>query len=479
METYKKVLMIIGIIILFIILIILKNSLVKKDNINKVDDNNSSNISNNNYYGSLDKGNYIWAGAMNLAWNELSEKIIKEKIKLSGNKEVQEIVNKFNSSPFSKKDLDEKSYYIKAGYGQKTVEEINTESKKKFPQKSFSDLKIVLGPSDIISYAYFLKEVKYKEKFVENKNFIFNNKKVFSFYAKTPQQKQTIKILKYTDDDNFIVKIELKDDSDELILAKGYDMSNPEKVLKEINENDKKLLPSLSDDDEFEVPKLHLDYSRTYKKLLRKRFLNKDFTGYIISKMFENIKFDMDEEGARVENEAAIVMEMTAALPPREPIKIKRIILDKPYWLIMKRTESKRPYFILGVNNENIMIDKDTEKEIKKDEKQNTENEKKDIYTVEEILKSNLKEGQLVKVKAKPGSCIQLKVSADYEGPGGGCELIDLKNNQKVLTGIGLSFLDKTKKEILVQGNIAYCGGKKIKKHICGLENVKILNLKK
>ena len=38
------------------------------------------------------------------------------------------------------KDLDEKSYYVKSGYGQETVDAINKESKLKFPAKSFSDL---------------------------------------------------------------------------------------------------------------------------------------------------------------------------------------------------------------------------------------------------------------------------------------------------------------------------------------------------
>jgi hypothetical protein len=68
--------------------------------------------------------------------------------------------------------------------------------------------------------------------------------------------------------------------------------------------------------------------------------------------MFENIKFDMDEKGARVENEAVIVMTKSVMMEPEKP---KNFILNEPYWVVMKRTDSENPYFILGVNNTELM----------------------------------------------------------------------------------------------------------------------------
>ncbi len=110
---------------------------------------------------------------MNLAWNELNENILHEKLQLNtSDKTALEMVEKLNNAPFSKNDLDEKSYYIKSGYGQKTIDEINRESKKKLPSKSFSDLNIKLTSKDIISYAYFLKEIEYKSMFKEKNCFI-------------------------------------------------------------------------------------------------------------------------------------------------------------------------------------------------------------------------------------------------------------------------------------------------------------------
>jgi 16S rRNA U516 pseudouridylate synthase RsuA-like enzyme len=80
---------------------------------------------------------------------------------------------------------------------------------------------------------------------------------------------------------------------------------------------------------------------------------NVGFEDYFISQMFENIKFDMDEKGARVENEAVIVMEKAAFEIAEE--KVKKFILNKPYWIVMKRIDSQNPYFVLGVNNTELM----------------------------------------------------------------------------------------------------------------------------
>lgn len=354
----KKKRIIIGAIILA--LAIVAESALRYSRYNQQNPGNKEilNISQNtsrNYVGSYYEENYIWAGAMNLAWNDLNENILHEKVELKTEDEIAlDFVKKFNNPPFSKKDLDETSYYIKSGYGQETVNEINRESRKKFPSKSFADLDINLRPKDIISYAYFLKEVKYKTKFSKD-DISFQEQKVEGFKTKNSEQKESIKILNYENDNNFIIKLELKDEKDELFLAKGYDMSDPQNIVNKINKYNKKTLPSLDPIDYFEAPVLHLDHTKNYNELSNKFLNNKGFEEYFIKEMYENIKFDMDEEGARVENEA-VIMGFTNSINMQEIKKRpKYFILNKPYWIIMKRADSNNPYFILGVNNTEVM----------------------------------------------------------------------------------------------------------------------------
>ncbi len=302
------------------------------------------------YLGGEYKGNYVWGGAMNLAWNELNDNILHDKLRLATNdKVILGMVECFNHSIFTKNDLDEESYYIKSGYGQETVKTINKESRKKFPDKRFEDLALTLSPKDIISYAYFLKKVEYLNTF-DKKPITFEGKKVEGFHAESETQKKTLRIWNYESQDKFILSIELKGGKDQLFLAKGFDMSQPNEALKGLSEAKTSTL--METKDIFEAPVIHLSHHRKYNELLRIHLQNPGFEEYFISEMFENINFDMDEKGARVENEG--VIGMTKGVMP-DPDNIKKLVLDKPYWVIMKRTSSANPYFILGIKNTEVM----------------------------------------------------------------------------------------------------------------------------
>jgi hypothetical protein len=305
-----------------------------------------------NYIGGSYQDNYIWGGAMNLAWNDLKDNVLGEKAVLkSTDKEVIEMVRKLNESPFSKSDLDSESYYVKSGYGQDTVKKINKESREKFPSKSFSDLSLVLRPIDFIVYAYFLKEVEYLIPFSED-DVSFLKDRVKGFYASGKEEKDNIRILKYWNDDKFIISLRLKEKNDEIILAKGFDMESPRDALAEVSKHKK--TTKLEPIDEFRMPSLNLSYDREYKALIGQSFANAKFSDYSISKMVEKINFKMDYKGARIENEATIGA-AGASMPDKDEPKPKLFYLNKPFWVIMKRTDSNNPFFLLGVNNINVM----------------------------------------------------------------------------------------------------------------------------
>ena len=303
------------------------------------------------YLGSDCKGNYVLGGAMNLAWHELNDDILHEKLKLNTDDEqALEMVDKLNRFPFTKKDLDEESYYIKSGYGQKTVDIINKESRQKFPGKSFKDLEDKLRPTDIISYAYFLKEVKYWTQF-EEKQVMFENERVRGFYAHGNDQQRNVRVLKYWNEDKFIISLKLQNNGDELLLAKGFDMDKPQDIVSEIYTYNSTIVPSINTNDQFEMPKLHLKHNLNYMELINKFLANDGFKDYSIAKMYESINFDMDHRGARVENEAVIGGRGAG----RKPQISRRFIMDKPFWVVMKRKDSQRPYFLLGVKNSELM----------------------------------------------------------------------------------------------------------------------------
>ncbi|MFA6447225.1 MAG: hypothetical protein WCW31_03135 [Patescibacteria group bacterium] len=308
------------------------------------------------FTGSMVKGNYVYGAAMNLAWNDMVSNIIHGPVKLdTKDSAALRTTAAFNKAIFTKKDLDSASYYVKSGFGQKIVDQVNRESRAKFPQKSFSDLKINLRNTDFLAYAYFLKQVEYPKEFAVDKldfNVRSKKQKVKSFYAQTNVQKGNVQILKYWNDEKFIISLRLKDANDRMLVAKGFDMTDPQTVVKEVNAINPADITSMEREDVFEMPMLHLDAHREYTEMIGEKFANLGFEKYIIGLMFENIKFDIDQKGARVENEAVIAGLATAMQPMFPP---KDMVLNKPFWIVMERKDSKHPYFILGVNNAELM----------------------------------------------------------------------------------------------------------------------------
>lgn len=58
---------------------------------------------------------------------------------------------------------------------------INSEVKKKFPERSFPDIEANLGEQDIIAYAYLAKNFQYPMQFKVDENFRFKNFTVKGF----------------------------------------------------------------------------------------------------------------------------------------------------------------------------------------------------------------------------------------------------------------------------------------------------------
>ncbi len=106
-----------------------------------------------------------------------------------------------------------------------------------------------------------------------------------------------------------------------------------------------------------------------------------------------------------------------------------------------------------------------------KDEKTNISD---NALSVSELINSKVPENNYVEIKAKVGECVKLKVSTDYEGVPAGCRIYD-KNNKNLIISTDTFFTQKDS-EIVVGGNVVYCGGKKRDKYICALKNTKIIN---
>ena len=175
-----------------------------------------------------------------------------------------------------------------------------------------------------------------------------------------------VTMLYYKNDENFIIKLSPEDKNHEIILFKTEAKYNS---LIEMNQS----LMSLTDismdekqnwrfnflnDDILVIPKLNFNIETNFKKIEGK-LLNGFDNQYKIETAYQRIGFVLDENGAEIESEVEVVVEAIEEIIDREIPKPKKLIFDKPFYVLLRKKETTNPYFVLwNVNAELLVEDK-------------------------------------------------------------------------------------------------------------------------
>ncbi|QEE50097.1 hypothetical protein FUA48_11055 [Flavobacterium alkalisoli] len=72
--------------------------------------------------------------------------------------------------------------------------------------------------------------------------------------------------------------------------------------------------------------------------------------------MYQRISFQLDENGAIIESEAEVAV--TEEMEPGEKIVPKKMLINKPFLLLLKRRDSKNPYLAVWVQNTELLVKK-------------------------------------------------------------------------------------------------------------------------
>lgn len=221
--------------------------------------------------------------------------------------------------------------------------------KAKFPHKKLANLQLKLGKNDMLAYAYLAKAVQYKTPFAQTV-MNFSGKKVKAMSATTPAMRANLALLDYHDNNDFVLRLRLKEPTEELYLIKGHDQAPIKEIVSLIKIHGQEI--ALQNSDHFKAPFLSFLAKNTHPDLLGIRFLNQGFENNVIGVMTENIQLQMDEIGASVENDAVISMVNMSAPSAQQP---KDLIFDRPYWLVMKVKNAATPYLVIHVRNSQLM----------------------------------------------------------------------------------------------------------------------------
>lgn len=308
--------------------------------------------------------NVLWCGTFQLTWNEICS-LLGENLHFRGQEPAS--VGALNQKLFQKDDLDSASYVALADYVKNGIYgKIQRELEKKFggaasphflprPANAFM-------PNDIVSYAYLFKNLEFANPFEKlDQPLVFRDVEIPSFgineeyKAGQDKLREQVSILYYENRDHFAVELKTKSQGDRLILVKMDPAKTLEKTIAAFNDQVKTAKPISA---EFvglmlKVPKLNFDITRIFKELEGLPLaLQKTTDAHQITSAVQNIRFQMDEKGVRLKSESHISIGCSAS--GREIIKYF-LIFDKPFLILLQRTEAKVPYFALWVDNPEIL----------------------------------------------------------------------------------------------------------------------------
>ncbi len=302
-----------------------------------------------------DYGQNIYTPAFPLIYEDLKKEIVKkDKVELVGfNSYMFNVLNRMDPP---ENRLDEKYYYkIIAKKTPAYKRKIENDIWKKFKEKSSILDSIPFKPkneNEIILYSMVKKNVEFLKHFEILDSMPFNGSKFdvkyFGVKEKARNYKNNVKPLFY-EEDSYAISLKTKTD-DEIILYVGNleepaDIVWDELVLKLHNSKE----DFFGNKDKLQVPFISVKELIKYVDLSGKMIKGTD---YRINSAIESVEFSLDNKGAKLKNEAAMMVEMTALIPSNS----RYFSFNRPFILFMKEKGKKEPYFMLKILDTKYLI---------------------------------------------------------------------------------------------------------------------------
>lgn len=304
--------------------------------------------------------NVVYCSTFQLAWNEFKDNITKGDIQLQNPPEPIKYLNKSLST---KKDLSDESYVAMAGMKKDDIiGRINKALKDKFKSEAPSVQENLQREDDILAYAYLYKNLQFNKEFEKLDNMLyFKNTKVKAFGIKKYGDKnkemgEQVEVKYYreaSDNKEFIVSLKAKNSTDDIILSAVQPKRTILETYNYVDELIKKNTTSMiAHNDKLVIPKFDFDISHSFDELLNKNLINKGFEDYYFVKATQDTRFKLDEKGVILKSEARLIATKSAEVssPGRS------MIFDHPFLLYMKEKNAAYPYFIMWIDNPELLV---------------------------------------------------------------------------------------------------------------------------
>jgi hypothetical protein len=203
-----------------------------------------------------------------------------------------------------------------------------------------------------------------------NDGILFEKKQVSAFGMSYLDSSITkfAKILFYKDDDNFIIKLMPKDTAHEVILIEGLknirtfaDAINQTNSLiakgdREKNSANDSWKYEFNPEDSFSIPMIKFNIETNYKSIEGQSFKRNGIRP-TVQKAYQRTSLILDENGAIIKSAGDVsISSDSVGAPPK--IHPKNMIFDKSFFIIIKRVGKTNPYFLMKVENAELLTEK-------------------------------------------------------------------------------------------------------------------------
>ena len=319
-----------------------------------------------------EKKNIIWCSSFQLAWNQMKDDVIGEPVKVIG---AEELAACLNTAEQSASDLEADSFYAAAGRVKSgIIDKIRKDMSAKFPSHTVPDFNEVAAyPNGILSYSYLTANVPFKYPFRQVKReFTFTDSNgvetnvgafgVWGLHAVYKRMREQVEILYVRQDweandpdlrmKEFVVDLCRHSKPYQVVAAVVEPKASLAETLEYVRERiadsrqdesyEKKSL--LDDVDTLIVPEMFWEINHRFDELIGKVVANANPSMPIIEAR-QAIQFKLDRCGAMLESESMIAV---AAIP-------RDFIFNRPFLVYMKKRDCEQPFFVMWVDNAELL----------------------------------------------------------------------------------------------------------------------------
>jgi hypothetical protein len=307
--------------------------------------------------------NVIWCSSFQLAWNKLKRDIVRGPISLN---EGQEVADRLNSAVQSESDLSEGTFYAAAGWDINGIQdEIRREMAKRFPGTP-----VHLPPPDELcgtAYGYLRANVKFTKPYFEHpEGFRFANDRVVTgfglgraHHSGNHELRNQVNVLYAIADagqmTSYAIDLCRNSSPNQIVaavLAPGATLA--ECLTKHgqyvATKGPDAWMKSLADHDELRVPNTRWRLEHHFKELENRKIQVDERPALLIRSAVQAIDFSLDKSGAALSSESSMDVGKKGDIAgPR------LFYFDQPFLLIMKKRDAEHPFFVMWIENDELL----------------------------------------------------------------------------------------------------------------------------